>query len=100
MFSVGFSELLLILIIAYVFVGPQDLPKVTRWLARALKRIRQLISEAKKEINWEQLVNETEGVKEEIKNTANENDRDIQKGLSEVHGEISKVKREFEKNIN
>ena len=100
MFSVGFSELLLILIIAYVFVGPQDLPKVTRWLARSLKKIRQLISEAKKEIDWEQLVNETEGVREEIKNTANKNDREIQKGLNEVNDEISKVQREIEKNIN
>ena len=67
LFSIGFSELILILIIAYVFVGPQDLPKVARWFGRIVKRARALISEVKKESGWEQLVNETEDVRKELK---------------------------------
>ena len=41
MFNIGFAELLLVLIIAYVIVGPKDLPKVARWLGRMVKRARQ-----------------------------------------------------------
>ena len=38
MFQIGFSELMLVLLIAFVIVGPKDLPKVARWLGRAVKK--------------------------------------------------------------
>ena len=58
MFNIGFAELLLVLVIAYVIVGPKDLPKVARWLARMVKRMRQLIKEVKDEIGWNELMDE------------------------------------------
>lgn len=96
MFSVGFSELLLILVIAYVFVGPQDLPKVTRWLAHALRRTRRLIAELKQETGWEQFLNDTQ----DIKRTLTENDRDIQKSLRAINQEVNEATQELEKNIS
>ena len=30
MFNIGFSELLLVLLVAFLVVGPKDLPKVAR----------------------------------------------------------------------
>ena len=36
MFNIGFSELILILLVAFVIVGPRDLPKVARALGREL----------------------------------------------------------------
>ena len=41
--SIGASELVLILVIAFVVVGPKDLPKVARALARAWKSLRRMI---------------------------------------------------------
>ena len=52
MFNIGFAELLLVLVIAYVIVGPRDLPKVARWLGRMVRRAKQLIRELKEEIGW------------------------------------------------
>ena len=37
MFNIGFSELILILLVAFVIVGPRDLPKVARALEDASK---------------------------------------------------------------
>lgn len=39
MFNIGFSELLLVLLVAFLVVGPKDLPKVARWLGRTVKKI-------------------------------------------------------------
>ena len=50
MFNIGFAELLLVLIIAYVIVGPKDLPKVARWLGRMVRYARQLIKDLKPDI--------------------------------------------------
>lgn len=43
MFNIGFSELLLVLLVAFLVVGPKDLPKVARWLGRTVKKSRRLL---------------------------------------------------------
>lgn len=66
MFNVGFSELLLILLVAFVIVGPKDLPKVARSMARGIRQLRQLFAEFKEESGLEEtlqeLKQEVEGV--------------------------------------
>ena len=37
MFNVGMMEFIFLIIIAFVVVGPKDLPKVARAVARAIK---------------------------------------------------------------
>lgn len=96
LFSVGFSELILILIIAYVFIGPKDLPKVAGWLGRIVKRARALISEIKKESGWEQLVSEAKDVRAELK----ENDDAVQSALHSVKKDFKDFDADFTKNIN
>ena len=83
------------MIIAYVFIGPQDLPKVARWLGRIVKRTRALISEIKKESGWEQLVSEAKDVRAELK----ENDNAVQKALQSVKKDFDDVGSEINKNI-
>ena len=100
MFSVGFSEILLILFIAYVFVGPQDLPKITRWLARSVRKIRQLILEIKQETGWDEIENETKEIRKDLTNTINAADKEIQQDLRGINDEIDSVTLELDKNIN
>ncbi len=66
MFNIGFAELLLVLVIAYVIVGPRDLPKVARWLGRMVRKARQLIREIKNEVGWDEMMSETEDVRKDI----------------------------------
>ena len=40
MFNIGVSELLVILLIAFLVVGPKDLPKVARALARFIRYLK------------------------------------------------------------
>ena len=63
MFNFGAGELVLILAVAFLVVGPKDLPKVARWLGRMVKRIRSYITELKKEIGWDELEGELEDAK-------------------------------------
>ena len=79
LFSVGFSELILILIIAYVFVGPKDLPKIAKWLGNAVKRTRSFIRDVKKESGFDDMMNEI-NVTEEINNL----DTEINETVNEI----------------
>ena len=46
------------LLIAFLVVGPKDLPKVARWLGRMVKKLKQMIREVKKETGWDDLEKE------------------------------------------
>ena len=54
MFNLGMMEILLVLAVAFLVVGPKDLPKVARWLARQLKSLKKLVREIKKETGWDE----------------------------------------------
>ena len=50
MFNIGLGELVILLLIAFVVVGPEDLPKVARALAKILRSMRTLFSGAKEAV--------------------------------------------------
>lgn len=50
MFGIGFPELLLILVIALVILGPDKLPQIARAVGRGLYEIRRATEEVRAEI--------------------------------------------------
>ena len=95
MFNIGFAELILVLVIAYVIVGPEDLPKVARWLGRVVKYVRRLIRELKEEVGWNDLMAETADVRKEIDDTMKE--ADITAELKEAQKALRDSMREAER---
>lgn len=90
MFNIGFAELILVLLIAFLVVGPKDLPKVARWLGRMVKRARQLMQELKQEIGWDEMEQEVSTVRKDIDQTVKEND---------VSADIRSVSKDLRRNI-
>ena len=95
MFNIGFAELLLVLIVAYVIVGPKDLPKIARWLARMVKRIRQLMRELKEESGWNEIMAETEDMRRNIGGAVK--DADLSAELKDAQKALRQNIREAEK---
>ena len=97
MFNIGFSELILVLVIAYVIVGPKDLPKVARFLARLVRRSRQLIRELKQEVGWDEMLKETEDVRKDVNDTLRE--ADITADLRDARKELNRSRWRLGKNL-
>lgn len=95
LFNIGFAELLVVLVVAYVIVGPKDLPKVARWLGRMVRRARQLIRELKEEVGWNEMMAETEDVRRDIDSALK--DADISSDLKDARRELEHSVREAEK---
>ena len=53
MFDIGFSELLIIALVALVVIGPERLPRVARTAGHLLGRLQRYGSDGKTDINRE-----------------------------------------------
>ena len=58
MFDVGFSELMVIAIVALIVIGPERLPKVARTAGHLLGRLQRYVSDVKADINREMQLDE------------------------------------------
>lgn len=108
MFNVGMLELVLVLAVAFLIVGPQDLPKVARWIARQIKSVKKLVREVKKETGWDEFAKEFKDITDDVKSTVQEADirkdvkeaaDDLRSTVDTVRREVDQVSRELEKDI-
>lgn len=59
MFDIGFFEIMIIMVIAVIVIGPQNLPKLARAVGRGWGEFQKTFNELKQDV-----LNETEGVKQ------------------------------------
>ena len=102
MFNVGAAELILILLVAFIVVGPKDLPKVARALGRFVRYIRSFIEEVKRETGWGDL---TEGFKEaqqDVQDTLRQADvsKELKDFRHEVNRDVNAIKKDLRKDAN
>ena len=95
MFNIGYSELLLVLLVAFLVVGPKDLPKVARWLGRAVKKSRRLLNEIKKESGWDELEKEVRDVQHDVKDAVKQGD--VSAELREAKKSVQDSAEKFDK---
>lgn len=74
MFDIGFTELLLIGVVALLVVGPERLPKVARTAGHLLGRFQRYVASVKsdisREVQLEELRKAGQSFKESVENTA------------------------------
>ena len=93
-FHIGFSELIVVLLIAFLVVGPKDLPRVARWLGRMVRKMRQLIREVKKETGWDELEKEFKDTKSDMDETI----KDVKKDL-DISSELKDAGKEWKASV-
>ena len=96
MFNIGFAELILILLIAFVVVGPKDLPKIARALGRFVRYIRNMIEEVKRESGLDEVESELKNMGRDIDNTVRSADirPELQKTQLSVNKELNAIKKD------
>lgn len=81
MFGIGISELVLIVVIALIVVGPKNLPVTLRAIGRAIGEFRRASRELRNEVGLDEVVDEVA--------------RPLREGMAEVHRGMS----EFETDL-
>lgn len=98
MFNIGGAELIVILLIAFVVVGPKDLPKIARALGRFVRYIRSIVEEVKRETGLDELSKDLKTVQSDVKKAADS--VDPRRELQKVQLEVNKEVRQIEKNLS
>lgn len=50
MFGISLAELLVIMTIAVIFIGPKELPEVARYITKFIIKVKKILEEVKKEL--------------------------------------------------
>jgi len=89
MFDIGFSELLVIGIVALIVIGPEKLPRVARTVGHLAGRLQRYVSDVKADINREIELEELRKMRDSM-----------QKAASDINSSVSAVVNKTEQELN
>lgn len=99
MFDVGFSEMLVIGIVALVVIGPERLPRVARTLGVLFGRMQRYVAQVKSDINREMEMADLGKVKSEFESAARSFKTDIEAQAAETEREIRAAQASIESEL-
>ena len=99
MFDVGFSELLVIGIVALVVIGPERLPRVARTAGILVGRLQRYVTQVKADINREMELSELSKVKTEFESAARGFQQDVQAQAADVEREVRAAQGAIEQEL-
>ena len=91
MFDIGFSELLLIAIVALIVIGPERLPTVARTLGHLLGRMQRYVNDVKADISREMELEELKKLQSSMEDAARSLGQSVEKGLSETESDLNQL---------
>lgn len=97
MFNIGAMELLLILLVAFLIVGPNDLPKVARWLARMIKKARDYIDQFKDDMGLDELEADVKEIRTEVEDAMR--DADVSDEVRAAQDELRAVMEGVDRDV-
>ena len=89
MFDVGFSEILVIGLVALIVIGPERLPRVARTLGILAGRLQRYVADVKADINREVELEELRKMKDSVQQAAAGIENSVQSELSRTESELN-----------
>ena len=99
MFDIGFSELLLIAVVALVVIGPERLPKVARTAGHLFARFNRYVSQVKADISREMELEELRKAGSQFKDSVDNVGKEIEGHAQEVDHVIREEAQQTEKSV-
>lgn len=91
MFDIGFSELLVIAIVALIVIGPQRLPTVARTLGHLFGRMQRYVNDVKADIAREMELEELKKMQASMEDAARSMRDSVTREVSETESELNRL---------
>jgi sec-independent protein translocase protein TatB len=95
-FDIGFSEIVIIGVVALIVIGPERLPKVARTLGHMFGRLQRYVNEVKADINREMELDELRKLQSQVQSAA----RDIEQSVTHAAQSMESGVRSVEAQLN
>jgi sec-independent protein translocase protein TatC len=96
MFDIGFSEIVVIAVVALIVLGPERLPKAARTMGHLFGRLQRYVNDVKADINREMELEELKKLQQEVKTAA----QDLQQSVSSAASSVESGVRDVEAQLN
>ncbi|MGQ0751517.1 MAG: Sec-independent protein translocase protein TatB [Betaproteobacteria bacterium] len=91
MFDIGFSELLVIAVVALLVIGPERLPKAARTLGHLFGRMQRYVNDVKADIGREMELEELKKLQASMQDAARSLESSVSRELNDTETEFRKV---------
>jgi sec-independent protein translocase protein TatB len=89
MFDIGFSELMVIALVALIVIGPERLPRVARTLGHLAGRLQRYVADVKADINREVELDELRKMRDSVQQTASNMESSFNAELSKAESDLN-----------
>ncbi len=91
MFDIGFSEILVIAVVALIIIGPERLPKVARTLGHLFGRMQRYVNDVKSDISREMQLEELRALQTSMQDAARSVEQTVSKEVSAVESDLNQI---------
>jgi sec-independent protein translocase protein TatB len=96
MFDIGFSEIVVIAVVALIVIGPERLPKAARTLGHLFGRLQRYVNEVKSDISREMELDELRKLQQQVQSAA----RDIETSVSSAARDFEQTAQGVSDDLN
>jgi len=89
MFDIGFSELMVIGLVALIVIGPEKLPRMARTVGHLAGRLQRYVADVKADINREIELDELRKMRDSMQQAASEMESSVSAELHKTETELN-----------
>ena len=91
MFDVGFSEIVVIAVVALIVIGPERLPKVARTLGHLFGRMQRYVNDVKADISREMELDELRKLQASMQDAAHSIEQSVSKEITSTEAQLNSI---------
>ena len=95
MFDIGFSEIVVIAVVALIVLGPERLPRAARTVGHLFGRLQRYVSDVKSDINREMELEDLKKLQQEVKSAAQDLERSVSSAARDAESGLRNVEAEL-----
>lgn len=96
MFDIGFSEMMVLAVVALVVIGPERLPKVAKQTGQWMGKLRRYVDDVKSDVNRQMELSELRSLQTQVTDAARDLQTSVQSTMSGVQSDLDDVQKTLE----
>jgi sec-independent protein translocase protein TatB len=99
MFDFGFTEMMVIGLVALVVIGPERLPRVARTLGHLMGRVQRYVTDVKADISREMELDELRKMRDSVQKAASDIESSVRSEMDRAQSELNQAEADLNRSV-